>query len=95
MVAKFRQHLIEAQNLKPDSKERSAAIREVCTENLELVKRTYGETSLYCVRYMYTFFTATIGEEDDDDSIAPTLFSCDKRLLRDVVLLKLSLFIAI
>ena len=54
--------------MKPDSKERSSAIREVCTGNLELVKRSYGETSLYCVRYMYTFFTATIGEEDDDDS---------------------------
>ena len=68
MVAKYRQHLIEAQNLKPDSKERSATIKEICTGNLELVKRSHGEASLYCVRYMYTFFTATIGEEGDEDS---------------------------
>lgn len=68
MVAKFNQNLIEAYNLKEESKERSVLISNICEKNVEIVKAYYGENSIYCVRLIYTLFTARLHDESDAGS---------------------------
>ena len=63
LLVKYNQSLIESYNLKPESDERTAQIVEMCQKNLELTATEYGENSLYCVRILYTLFTARLHEE--------------------------------
>ena len=68
MVAKFNQNLIEAYNLETEGAERTAKICAICARNVEIAQETYGETSLYCVRPIYTLYTARLSEPDNTGS---------------------------
>ena len=65
---KYNQSIIESYNLKPESDERTVDIVELCQNNLSLVNNEYGELSLYCIRILYTLFTARLHEETGEGS---------------------------
>ena len=62
LVAKYNQNLVEAYNIKPESAERTLQINQICSKNVEIAQDHYGEKSLYCVRLIYTLFTARLHE---------------------------------
>lgn len=68
IVAKMNQNLIEAFHLTDESEERMKSINDICETNVNIVKASYGEDSLYCVRFMYTLFTARLHESTADGS---------------------------
>ena len=68
LVAKYNQNLVEAFNLKPESPERTLEITALCTKNVEIAKAHFGNNSLYCVRVLYTLFTARLNEATGDGS---------------------------
>jgi len=35
-------------------------MNDICDRNLEIVRKVYGATSLYCVKPMYTAYTARL-----------------------------------
>jgi hypothetical protein len=63
LMCKFKAYLVEAYNLEPESKERNDKMNRICTENLEIAKKTYGAESIFCVKPMYTAYTARLHEE--------------------------------
>jgi len=62
--------LIEAYNLRPESKERTQLVNEICARNVEISDRFFGPNSLYLVRPLYTLYTARLHEETDSGSSA-------------------------
>ena len=70
LVAKYNQNLVEAFNLKEESPERTFEITALCTKNVEIAKSHFGENSIYCVRVLYTLFTARLHEPTGEGSHA-------------------------
>lgn len=70
LSVKFNQNLIEAYNLRPESKERTQLVNEICARNVEISEAFFGKQSLYLVRPLYTLYTARLHEETDDGSSA-------------------------
>jgi hypothetical protein len=63
LLCKFKAYLVEAYNQREETKERNAEMNKLCTENLELAKKVYGDKSIFCVKPMYTAYTARLHEE--------------------------------
>jgi hypothetical protein len=63
LICKFKAYLVEAYNQEAESKERNDKMNKICTENLEIAKKTYGGDSIFCVKPMYTAYTARLHEE--------------------------------
>lgn len=63
MMCKFRSYLVEALNQKDESPERNKTMNDICDENLDIVQKTYGKESLFCIKPMYTAYTARLHQE--------------------------------
>lgn len=70
MVAKYNQKLVEVYNLLPESNERTAKICAICQRNVEIAQDHYGEHSIYCVRVIYTLYTAELSQPEDSGANA-------------------------
>ena len=60
MVCKFQANTVEALNQHPESQERNQKMIDICDKNLEIVRKTYGKESIFCVKPMYTAYTARL-----------------------------------
>ena len=63
LLCKFKAYLVEAYNQREESKERNNLMNKICSENLEMAKKAYGAESIFCVKPMYTAYTARLHEE--------------------------------
>ena len=62
-MSKFQASLGEAFNMRDESPTRNKLMNDICDANLQIVEKAYGKESLFCIKPLYTAYTARLHME--------------------------------